>query len=463
MGLLTISQFGSKLLSFFLVPLYTSILSPEDYGTYDLLNVTASLCMPILTLNIAEALLRFSLEDKPDFESIFSHGFGIFLKGLVILAGLMLLNAAFDVFPVFNDHWLFFLSYYILACLSQLLSYFARGLEDIFAVSVSGVISAAVTIGLNVLFLVPLHLGLRGYFLATILGAGLSTLYLAIRLKIWKYIRFRKIDKSLSRAMTRYSLPLILSRIGWWVNNTSDRYIVTAFCGLTANGIYSVGYKIPNGFNMFMSIFNEAWLLSSVKEFDKDDKDNFFAKTYEVYNALMVLMCSLVIATTKITAGFLYAKDFYQAWQYVPFLTISFALGAMAGYMEGIFAAAKDPKVSGLSTMAGAIVNIVLNIVLVRRYGPIGAAWATLAAYTVVWSVRVAVVRKKMKFRIPLLRDIASYLLLIVQAAALFIPERLALQIGVLCVIVAVEAVFYRKEFTIVVKKALSLVHPKKA
>ena len=63
-GLLTLSSFATKLLSFFLVPLYTNILSTTEYGTYDLFNTTIGVLLPILTLNIQEAVMRFSIDSK---------------------------------------------------------------------------------------------------------------------------------------------------------------------------------------------------------------------------------------------------------------------------------------------------------------------------------------------------------------------------------------------------------------
>ena len=69
--------------------------------------------------------------------------------------------------------------------------------------------------------------------------------------------------------MTDYSKPLVVDTISWWINNASDRYIVMAFCGASITGIYSVSYKIPSLLNLFQNIFNQAWLLSAVKENDE--------------------------------------------------------------------------------------------------------------------------------------------------------------------------------------------------
>ena len=89
--LLTISQFGSKLLSFFLVPLYTSVLSTGEYGTYDLFNTTILLVVPVLTFNIADATLRFPLDSK-EYTSIFSVSLKHVVRGIIIFSALLVIN-----------------------------------------------------------------------------------------------------------------------------------------------------------------------------------------------------------------------------------------------------------------------------------------------------------------------------------------------------------------------------------
>ena len=111
--------------------------------------------------------------------------------------------------------------------------------------------------------------------------------------------------------MLEYCKPLIANAIAWWVNNTSDRYIVIFFCGLAENGIYSVASKIPSILNLFQSIFSQAWSLSAVRDFDKDDKNDFFINTYKMYNCMLVIICSIIIIFDKVMAHFLYSKNFY--------------------------------------------------------------------------------------------------------------------------------------------------------
>ena len=96
------------------------------------------------------------------------------------------------------------------------------------------------------------------------------------------------------------------STIAWWVNSVSDRYVVVLFCGLGVMGVYSVASKIPSILNIFQTIFNQAWTLSAVKDFDPNDENGFFTRMYNSYNVLMIILCSILIMMSKLLAVILY-------------------------------------------------------------------------------------------------------------------------------------------------------------
>ena len=191
------------------------------------------------------------------------------------------------------------------------------------------------------------------------------------------------------------------------------------FCGLAENGIYSVASKIPSILNIFQTIFNQAWTLSAVRDFDAEDKDNFFTNTYRIYNFLMVIVCSAIIVVDKILAKLLYANDFYIAWRYVPWLTIAILFGAISGYIGGFFAAVKDSKIFAKSTLYGAFTNILLNLLLVPFIGVLGASIATALSYLEVWAFRYWHSRKYIKINNRLIRDCISYAVLVIQSVVL--------------------------------------------
>lgn len=414
-GLLTVSKFGTSILTFFLVPLYTSILTTEEYGNYELISTTVNLLIPILTVNIAVAVFRFSVDDNEHWADTFSTGIKHLLIGSAILLLLLALNYVFKLYRPFKTYSLYILLLFVSSSLSEIEAHFARGQEKIKEIAVSGVLGTGSMILFNILFLVILKFGIDGYFWAMIISHVIPTVYLWITCKSRDYLIINP-SVDISREMTAFSTPMIANAIGWWINNVSDRYIVTFICGIAANGVYSVAYKIPSILTILQTIFSQAWTLSAVKDYDEKDRGGFFEKVYILYNFINVIGCSILIALVRMIAGLLFQKDFYFAWRYVPFLLISVVFGALSGYFGSIYSAVKQSKMFAKSTVIGAIVNTILNVVFIHLIGPLGAAIATAISYFIVYVIRLVDSRKYITFRINLLRDGFAYLVLVFQA-----------------------------------------------
>lgn len=424
-GLLALSNFATRILSFFLVPLYTAVLSTTDYGIYDLFYTTVGVLLPILTLNIQEGVLRYALEKEFDKDAVITIGFRYLLTGSSIVGAILIINHVFSFTILLKQYGLYFWLIFVAQALSGIVTFYTRGIGCIRDLSITSVITSAVTITLNIVLLLIFKWGLIGYFLANILGPFAQSAYLIFRGHMLQRTHWLKPYSAESRLLVLYSLPLIANSLAWWVNSFSDRYIVIFFCGIAANGIYSVASKIPAILSVFQSIFSQAWTLSAVQDFDPEDSHGFFANTYRGYNCLMTVICSLLIVLDKPLASFLYAKDFYQAWQYVPWLTIAVLFGSMAGYIGGIFVAVKNSRIFATSTLVGAILNVILNFITVPMLGPLGAAISTTISYAIVWVIRLTQSRKYIKMRIHLVRDVGSYIVLTIQAAGiLFITDK---------------------------------------
>ena len=364
------------------------------------------------------------------------------IANAVVAAGLIV-NAVLEISMLVKEYSIFFFLMFFAQSLSGVITYYIRGIDRIKDLSVSSVLVSAFTIGCNIIFLVVFRWGLTGYFLANIIGPLVQALYLIVRSGMIYDTDLRVDFSEEKKVMLEYCKPMTANSVAWWVNNTSDRYVVIFFCGLAENGIYSVATKIPSILNIFQSIFSQAWTLSAVKEFDPEDKNGFFANTYRAYNCLMVLICSVIIVGDKILAHFLYAKDFFVAWKYVPWLTIAIVFGSLSGYIGGFFSAVKNSKIFAQSTVIGAASNIVLNLIMTPLMGALGAAIATTVCYFVVWGIRYWQSKKFVKLKIDLRRDLITYVLLVLQSVVLLFENGIVLygiEAGLFLVIVVLYA-----------------------
>lgn len=413
-GILTISNFSSKLLVFVLVPLYTSVLSTTEYGIYDLIVSTVTLMYPVLTVNIVDAVMRFSMDQSCDKKKVASIGFRYVTFSICVFTLFLAIFSYLNIWPEIDGLEIYIGLYYLFYVLSQYFIQFAKGLERVADMGIAGVLSTLVMIVGNILFLLVFKWGLEGFLFASILSQAIQTIYLSIRIKFWSYIE-SGIDRQLCKEMLLYCVPLIATTLGWWVNTTSDKYIVSFMCGIAANGILSVSYKIPQILNTLQGIFIQAWQISAIKEYGEENTAHFYGNTFNIINMLMCAACAWLIILSKPLASVLYAKDFYVAWMYVPFLLISSVLNCASGLLGPILSAQKESKAMAKAAIIGALVNIVLNIALVYGIGVQGATIATVISSFIIYQVRKNAVGKNIYIEdYPIV--LVTWVLLCVQA-----------------------------------------------
>lgn len=444
LGILTISNFASKILVFLLVPLYTSILSTTEYGIFDLVVTTVSLLFPLLTANVVDAVMLFSMDQDYSNEEVASIGIKYISISIFIVGLGLLVFSRFNIFSNIKNIRVFIFLYYLSYVLNQYFIQYAKGIEKVKEMGIAGVIGTLVMIGANILFLVVIKAGLPGFFIANILAQAIPAVYFFFRLKFWKVLGSLRKNKQLEKEMIFYSLPLVCTSLGWWVNNAADKYVVTWFCGVTANGILSVSYKIPSIINTLQGIFNQAWQISAVKEYGEMDMASFYGKTFTYLNVMMCIACSGLILLTKPLAHFLYAKDFYAAWQYAPYLLISSTLNFASGFIGPILAAKKDSKSMAMAAVYGAIVNIILNIVLVYYMGIQGATIATVISSLVIYCVRRRSVKNELKIK-SYWKVLLTWGLLVFQSATEIHTSAWFAEIGIIIILLLVNGDILRE------------------
>lgn len=392
-GILAISNFSSKVLVFLLVPLYTSVLSTAEYGIYDLVISTVTLLYPLLTANIVDAVMRFSMEKTCKKEETASIGIKYVLISIILFGSGLLVFRVANIYPNINDLCVYIFLYYLFYVLNQYFIQFTQGLERVKDMGIAGVIGTIVMLAANILFLLVLKKGLPGFFAANILAQAIPVLYYVIRLRFWNMLKRVDRHNRLEKEMLVYCLPLICTALGWWLNSTADKYTVAIICGVAANGLLSVSYKIPSIISTLQGIFTQAWQISAIKEYGGNGASNFYGQVFTYINVVMSIACSGLILLSKPLAHILYANDFYMAWQYVPFLLISSVLNCASGFIGPILSAKKDSKSMALSAVYGAVANIILNIILVYFMKVQGATIATVISSYLIYYIRIRAVK----------------------------------------------------------------------
>lgn len=289
-----ISGFLPKLLSFFLVPIYTNYLTTDQYGTADLLSTTVALLIPIFTLTIYDAVFRFSMDEKRNQKEVFSQSIkvvliGTFLVSIVLTIGLFLHIKGFTIQYLFLMICMFFLE-----SINNIVTRFCKAVNQVKIVGLAGIFNSFFVMICNILFLVVFRWGIEGYLLAYIIGQFVAVFICFLWGKLWRYFKIHS-TRGLTKEMIKFSFPMIFSALAWWINNASDRYIITWLCGVSISGIYAVANKIPTLLSTVQTVFNQAWSISAIKEFDKEDKDGFIGSVYTNFSIVMGLATSAII------------------------------------------------------------------------------------------------------------------------------------------------------------------------
>ena len=376
--LFTISGVIPKVLAFIIIPIYTSYLSTEDYGIADLIHTTVDLLMPIFALRIHDAVLRFAMDKQKNPKEVFSCGL------LITWIGILIVGIATTIIAQFNfveKQYLiiFFLTFFVLAN-NHVVVRFCRAINKVGVITVAGIANSVVMFTANLLFLMVFKFGIYGYLYASILGSATCLLICIFGGKVYKYLTFSH-NNALFKLLITYSFPLIFSALAWWVNNASDRYILAWLCGVSIGGIYAVAYKIPSLLAAVQDIFMQAWSISAIKEFDKEDTDGFVGNIYTILQCVMAMAASLLMCLNLPIAKIIYAKDFFIAWKYVPPLLFALYFNALSLFLDGLFMAANGTKYIAVFSGVGAIVNTILNFALIYLFGAYGAALATFIGF----------------------------------------------------------------------------------
>ena len=180
------------------------------------------------------------------------------------------------------------------------------------------------------------------------------------------------------------------------------------------------------------------WSVSAITEFDKDDKDSFIGNIYSLYMCVSTIGCSAILIFNKFFASLLYAKDFFEAWAYVPFLLLGVVFNGIALFEGCLFTAVKKTKDVSQTTIVGAIVNTIANFALIPLYGAIGAAFATMIGYFTVWLVRTITLQKIVRMKVNWGKQAVCIVILAFQIFLALKPNIISLSLQLSCLVVLI-------------------------
>lgn len=404
-----------------MLPFISSILGTGEYGAADLVQQTVNVLVPIVTLAVNSAALRFALDKAEDKRAVFSTGIFTTGIGYVVFLCLTPFVSKLEVNDFAIGEYLMLICVFLLvSSMRQLCQQFVRGMGWVRLYALDGVVATGTNLFFTIIFIGVFGWGVNGMLMAIVTSDMLSVVFMFFFGRLDKFLRPKRMRKSTTLGMLRYCIPLIPTVILWWIINVSDRYMVTAFVGISANGLYAAASKIPNFVVLFSSIFIDAWQLSAVDEYDNENRGHFFTKVFSIYSGGIFAVASLLILLCQPMTMVL-MKNYYDSWQYVPILIISTVFSCLVNFMASVYMAERKSVMSFVTAMSGAVTNIVLNFLLIPKIGPNGAAIATVISFIVVFIFRAINTRKYIQFNLNIVKVVANTVILIAQSAVLIL------------------------------------------
>lgn len=439
-AIFAIGSLGSKLISFILVPLYTYILTKSEFGTVDLITTSVNLILPIITLSAFDAVFRFVLDKNENEDKVLVNGLLISLQGALIgLLIIPILTFLHVSMPIYIYGML------ISGAFLSLFLNFARAINKVKIFAIAGILGTVIIAASNILFLVVLHKGVQGYLLSIIISNTVVIVYLMSMIGIAHRIKIKYVDKKLVISMITYSIPLIPNAFSWWINSSADRYFILAFIGASANGIYAVASKIPSLLNLINQIFFQSWQMSAVEEYNSKDASIFYSKTFNYFMDFQFLGSAGLLLVLKPLMTVIVSPTYYIAWRYIPFLVLAVVYSSLSGFLGTTYTAAKRTSGIFLTTLIGAISNLLFGFVFVHWFGLQGASFAGALSFSIVLIVRLYDTRKFMPINVNKRRALLNHIVVLFMIAVLFLDLNIIYSECLELILFAVILIFNRK------------------
>lgn len=392
--ILGVGQFVPKIIAIIILPILTKSFSTEEFGIYDLIISFSSLALPLMTLLIQQAVFRFLIEEKDVEKSkVYVTNSVAFIMILSILWFLITGIACIKINIDFKL-LLFILFLYFSESIYDLFGQVARGKGENLVFTIAIIIYSIVNMILLLIFMFWNIINIINVVFIIFISYIIATMYLYIRLRINESFDIKKISFSKIKELLKYSIPIIPSSIALWIVNLSDRVIITSFLGASLNGIYAAASKIPNLFGTAYNVFNLAWTELAARSIHEKNSSEYYSKLINNLYSFMIGTVIIIITFSPLIFNILIDEKFNSGYFQMPILILGVFISCFVSFYGGLYIALKKTKQVGISSLVGAILNIIINILFIKNIGLYAASISTLLSFVVILIYRVIEIKK---------------------------------------------------------------------
>ena len=379
----------SKAVPFLLLPLFTTLLVPEEFGLFSIYQVllvffTAFIGMSLQT-NIT---VNFFKVDKEELAAYFNNVLFVLVINVILF---------FIIFYIFNCYKNSFFSidfsylYFLLpivffTVIIEIYSSLLRNQQkasSFFFVEVFGTVLKYILI---LFFLIFLKQGWISFLYGNLIGLGLIAIYSFYSLIKQKFINFKLgLNITKIKEILKLCIPLIPHTVGIMVIALTDRLFIEKLISIEAVGIYTVAYS----FGVIVSLFSDAfikawspWFYSKIKELNEQDAKKIVAMTY-LYIIGIIILSVLVYFIAYFLIPLMTSNEYHEAINYVFYIALGYSIQGIYKIFFPYLIYFSKTQVLTLSTFIAACVSLIGNSFLINLFGVVGAAYSSILAFFV--------------------------------------------------------------------------------
>lgn len=412
----------NSIVAFLLLPIYTTYLTPRDYGIKELVGLSMDVVGILLATSVSSAIYRFYYQytdTKNRNEVISTAIISLGFSGLVIFLFLSLFSPTMANYIIDSPHLYY---YFIIALASMWLNAVnGIGLNYLRARQRSGVfLSLSITrliivISLNLFFVIYLRLGVLGILLGTLMTAIITIGILMVPILFIVGLHF---SMPKFKEMLRFGLPLIPSDMGSFIVNLSDRFFIKSYCSIADTGLYALGYRFGIIPSIFVTVpFNQIWLPRRLEIYNQPGSRKLFGRVLTYYLIVITFVGLGVAILTKDVLKVIANPKFWPAYRIIPIIVLSNVFFAMQSHFNVGIEIAKKTEYMGFINFTSGLFALLLYYLMIPPYGIYGGAYATLII--MVYKVALTYYLSSKFYKIQLEMD---RILKIIGAAALIYP-----------------------------------------
>jgi O-antigen/teichoic acid export membrane protein len=398
-GIFLLGTVLSKAIVFFMLPIYTSYISPPEYGYYDLSITYITLIAGFLFLDIWTSVMRFLYDRKAEQEQK-----EVICSGWIIFGFSTLVYCVFGLIANLVLHIRYIgliFSYGLFMNLTNLYGFITRGFEKNREFAISGIISTLITVALNIFLIVVLHCNFSALYIATIVGQCVQVIYLEAHIHIFKCIHKVYYNKVLTTSMFRYSLPLCFNTVSYWLLNSFNRIIINQVLGTGANGIFAVGAKFGAIISLVTACFTYAWQDISFAHTAQSGNDGaFYSRACNAYMKFLGAAAAVLIPGCYVIFPIMVNNSYTASRDTIPLFLLVGLISALSTFIGNVFYAIKDTRSIFISMVISCLLNLSLCYPFIKTFGLNGANISIFISFLVNIIIRNFILKRKVSFNL---------------------------------------------------------------